>query len=369
MIEVGIDLGTTNTVAAVGDEVIKSDSFSGAILPSVVAFPPDWGRLVGSQAQRRRSIDPKNTIFSSKRLMGRKWYSNETHMFRKRYTFDLEKDPDNVPTFVTRSGNFTATDIATMILEKVCLRSSYNPTDMTGFISVPATFRQAERQQTEEAGLQAGLANVVIVDEPIATARAYLSTFREPVKLAAIYDLGGGTFDLAVVDCSSPQLQILGTGGDRYLGGDDLDQSLAQWVADETLKKHRWDLRNDQLVLARLVYECEQAKIRLGRRDETLIDLIRVDPSSPFTSEQVRIPRKVVEALVDDLIARTFVLCDEVLGKVGIPANELDALFVAGGTTKLPHVQKNIERYFGKPVSYAFNPMHVVAIGASMVRK
>jgi molecular chaperone DnaK len=301
--------------------------------------------------------------------MGRKWYSNETHMFRQRYTFDLERGSDGAPNFVTRGGNFTATDIATMILEKVCLRSSQDPATMTGFISVPATFREQEREETEEAGLQAGLADVVIVDEPVAAAQAYLSTFRESVKLAAVYDLGGGTFDLAVVDCKSPQLQILGYGGDRYLGGDDLDQAIAQWVADEVLKKHRWDLRSDHEVLARLVYECEQAKIRLGRWDEARIDLIKVDPSSPFTSEQIHIPRKVVETLVDKLIARTFVLCDEVLGNVGIRAQDLDALFVAGGTTRLPYVQKNIEQYFGKPVSYAFNPMHVVGIGASLMCK
>jgi molecular chaperone DnaK len=365
--KVGIDLGTTNTVAAVSNELIRSDPSSGGILPSVVAFPPDGTRLVGSEARRRRPIDPKNTIASSKRLMGRKWYSNETRMFRKRYTFDLERGADGSPTFVTRGGNFTAMDIATMILEKVCLRSSHSPSDLTGFISVPATFREEERQQTEEAGLQAGLADVVIVDEPVATAQAYLSTYRESVKLAAIYDLGGGTFDLAVVDCGSSQLKILGYGGDRYLGGDDLDQALAQWVTDEVLKKHRWDLRSEPTVLARLVYECEQAKIRLGRWDEARIDLTKIDPSSPFTTEQVHIPRKVLETLVDKLIARTFVLCDEVLGKVGVSVKELDALFVAGGTTRLPYVQKNIEQYFGKPVSYAFNPMHVVAIGAALM--
>jgi molecular chaperone DnaK len=326
-------------------------------------------RLVGSEARRRTPIDPKNTIASSKRLMGRKWYSNETHMFRQRYTFDLERGSDGAPNFVTRGGNFTATDIATMILEKVCLRSSQDPATITGFISVPATFREQEREETEEAGLQAGLADVVIVDEPVAAAQAYLSTFRESVKMAAVYDLGGGTFDLAVVDCKAPELKILGYGGDRYLGGDDLDQAIAQWVADEVLKKHRWDLRSDHEVLARLVYECEQAKIKLGRWDEARLDLNKIDPSSPFTDEQIHIPRKVVETLVDKLIARTFVLCDEVLGKVGIRVQDLDALFVAGGTTRLPYVQKNIEQYFGKPVSYAFNPMHVVGIGASLMCK
>jgi molecular chaperone DnaK len=366
VIKVGIDLGTTNTVAAVNNDLVRSDSSGGGVLPSVVAFPPDGMRLVGSEARRRRPIDPKNTIASSKRLMGRKWYSNETRMFRSRYTFDMERGSDGAPTFVTRSGSFTATDIATMILEKICLRSSYDPSEVTGFISVPVTFYEEEREQTKEAGLQAGLADVVIVDEPVAAAQAYLSTFRESVKLAAIYDLGGGTFDLAVVDCSSSKLKVLGYGGDRYLGGDDLDQALARWVSGEVLKKHRWDLASDPTVQARLVYECEQAKIRLGRWDEARIDLNKVDPSSPLTTEQVRIPRRVLEDLVDELIARTFVLCDEVLGKVGVKANQLDALFVAGGTTKLAHVQKNIERYFDKPVFHAFNPMHVVAIGASM---
>lgn len=369
MIKVGIDLGTTNTVASVGDEVIKSDSFSGAILPSVVAFPPDGGRLAGSQARRRRPIDPKNTIFSSKRLMGRKWYSNETHAFRQRYAFDLEKNQDGVPTFKTRAGGFTATDIATFILEKVCLRSAHNPADMQAIISVPATFRGAERQETEEAGLLAGLAEVIIVDEPVATAWAYLSAGQGTVKHAVIYDLGGGTFDLAVVDCSSPGIQILATGGDRYLGGDDLDHALAQWVAEEVLKTHRWELRNEPEIMARLVHECEQAKIRMGRQEETYVELIQVDPSSSFTSERIVIPRKVLEGLVGKLIARTFVLCDEVLGNAGVPVGKLDALFVAGGTTKLPFVQKCIEQYFGKPVSYAFNPMHVVSIGASLIRQ
>lgn len=363
---VGIDLGTTNTVAAVDMQTFNVDQKSGPLLPSVVAFPPTGIRLVGTEAHRRRPIDPKNTIFSTKRLIGRKWYSEDTREFMRRYDFDLEEDRDGYPSFKTRSGLFNPVDIATMIIERVGNYSAFEHGKITAVIAVPSMFRDAEREATREAGIQAGLAEVIIIDEPTAVAKAYLSRREEEIRLAAVYDLGGGTFDLAIVECSRGEMNVLSFGGDLYLGGDDIDNRLSEWVADEMLQKHHWDLRSEPAVCARLLAECEQAKIRLSGELQTRIDLTRVDPSSPIAGLELMVGRDLLAMLVGDMVRRTFVICDEVLGEISVKPQELDALFVAGGATQMPLVRQEVENYFGRPIVYEFHPMHTVAIGSSV---
>ena len=365
MINIGIDLGTTNTVAAINARVFEIDPKSGRMLPSVIAFPPTGTRLIGTVARRRRPIDPPNTIYSAKRVIGKKWFSHDAKEFCKRYPFKMVEE-DGCPSFETRSGRFNPTDVAAVIMQRVCLRSNHPAGQITGIITVPSTFQAAEREATIEAGKLAGMAEVKILDEPTAAALAYMSVTQGDIKRAAVYDLGGGTFDMAVLDCSGKKVKVLGSGGDIYLGGDDIDTRLANWVADEMLKTHNWDYRSEQQVYARLILECEQAKIRLCKEEKTDIDLTRVDLSSPFTSASMELDRKKLALLCGDLVRRTFLLCDEVLGKVGIKPREVDTVFVVGGPTQLPMFQKGIEEYFQQHVRYMFDPMFVVAIGASI---
>ncbi len=365
LITIGIDLGTTNTVAAIKARVFDLDPKSGNLLPSVVAFPPTGTQLVGTVARRRRPIDPQNTIYSAKRLMGKKWFSYDVKDFRQRYPFKLVEDQEGFAAFETRGGRFNPTDVAAMLLQRVCLRSGQPPAKVTGIITVPSMFQEAERQATVEAGKLVGMGGVKIIDEPIAAALAYLGVAEEKPGLAAVYDLGGGTFDLALVDCREHRPKIVASGGDLYLGGDDIDLRLSQWVADEMLKTHRWEYRNEPEVLARLIIECEQAKIRLSREEQTSIDMTRVDLSSPFTSASIGLDRKNLLLLCGDIVRRTFILCDEVLGKAGVKPRQIDAVFVVGGPTQLPMFQEGIREYFGKPVRYQYDPMYVVAIGAS----
>jgi molecular chaperone DnaK len=362
---VGIDLGTTNTVAAVDRRVFQLDPVSGPLLPSVVAFPPTGFRMVGTEARRRRPIDPKNTVYSTKRLIGRKWFSADVKEFMKRYDFELVEE-EGSPGFKTRAGVFTPVDIAMLILERVGHFSQHDLGDISAIITVPSMFKEDGREATREAGMLAGLAEVQIIDEPTAVALAYMSASKGRINTAAVYDFGGGTFDLAVVDCSRDRLKVLGFGGDLYLGGDDIDKHLAEWASDQVLKAYNWDLRSEREVYARLLTECEQAKIRLSGSQQTRIDLTRVDPSSPFAAMELPIHQELLAELSGDLVRRTFVICDEVLRDVGMKPQDLDALFVAGGATQLPLLRNQVESYFGKPIEYAFHPMHTVAIGASI---
>ncbi len=366
MRNVGIDLGTTNTVAAFDAGVFDIDQQGGPLLPSVVAFPPSGIRLIGTTARRRRPIDSKNTIISAKRLIGRKWYSAGTKEFQRRYDFDLVEAEDGEPSFKTRAGLFNPTDIATLIIQRVCDYSSLDSGDLTGIIAVPAVFGEAERRATREAGEQAGLADVKIIDEPTAVTLAYLNKRGEGTGRAAVYDFGGGTFDLAIVEHAGGKLQVLGFGGDLYLGGDDIDRGLAEWAAAEVLAMHHWDLRGDSTVFSRLVAECEQAKIRLSDENQTLIDLTRVDPASPTASIKLPVSRDLLEKLASELVGRTFIVCDEVLRDAGLKTADLDSLFVSGGTTRSPLISRQVEKYFGRSIDYAYHPMHIVAIGASL---
>jgi len=366
VITIGIDLGTTNTVAALNARVFDLDPKSARLLPSVVAFPPTGTQLVGTVARRRRPIDPQNTIYSSKRLIGKKWFSYDVKDFRERYPLKLVEDDDGFAAFETRGGRFNPTDVAAMLLQRVCLRSGHPPAKVNGIITVPSMFQEAEREATIEAGRLVGMGDIHVVEEPIAAALAYLSVTKDKTGLAAVYDLGGGTFDLAIVDCREKTPKIVGSGGDLYLGGDDIDLRLSGWVADEMLKTHRWEYRNEPEVLARLILECEQAKIRLSRDKQTSIDMTRVDLSSPFASASIEVDRKRLSLLCGDIVRRTFIICDEVLGKVGVKPKQIDAVFVVGGPTQLPMFKEGIEEYFQQPVRYMFDPMYVVAIGASV---
>jgi molecular chaperone DnaK len=363
----GIDLGTTNTSAAYGMQALDltANPEGGVLLPSVVAFSPTGATLVGSPALRRRIIDPENTIYSSKRVIGRSFSSSEAREFRHRYPFRAREAADGGMEFVTRAGAFTPVDIAARLVTAVCRDVPVDPWVVPTVITVPATFQAPQRQATAEAAQRAGLKHVSVVEEPHATALAYAARLGK-VSTAAVYDLGGGTFDFALLDCGKDPFEMIAHDGDPFLGGNDVDYALAQWAAEEILKEHNWDARRDPEAFDRLTLECERAKIRLSYAAETTLDLGQVEPVllPAGTKLTVDIPR--LESLTRDLLQRTFVICDAVLRRAGRTADTVDCVFLAGGSTLLPMVREGLQRFFGKAPRDEITPVEVVSIGASL---
>jgi len=358
----GIDLGTTNTVGALGGRAVELGA-AHVILPSVVAFPPSGARLVGAAARRRRVIDAENTIYSAKRVIGRTWDSPQAQEFRKRYPFVLEKGPRDDVIFATRGGKFSPVDIASMVVGTL-IKNIPEAHRGRCAVAVPASFGAAQREATAEAVRQAGIPDVAVVEEPVAAAFAYAGRWKGSV--AAVYDLGGGTFDFSLLDCSSVPFKVLGHDGDPFLGGDDVDFALADWAVLEVLRQWRVDLRADREAFDRLVNECEQAKIRLSFSQRTEVDLSQVDPV--MLPPEARIPLDLLQLqkLVADLVRRTFSVCEDLIHRVGIERKDIGAVFLAGGSTQLPVVRSGLERFFGKPPHIEISPTQVVSIGTSL---
>lgn len=365
----GIDLGTTNTVGAIESEVLRyaegKDQLP--VLPSVVAFPP--GRevpVVGLQARQRRGLDPKNTIFSSKRIIGRALSSLEARKFRRQYPFDLVEMADGNAAFHTRAGTFSPVDIAAFIIDTLLRTHRIAPERVRCVITVPTGFGEAARRATLEAARRVGLCDVSLLDEPVATAIAYGTIQAEGHRKVAVYDFGGGTFDLAIVDCSGAEPRVITHAGDAYLGGDDLDNAIADWVSAQVLEKHGWDLCNDPLVFDRLVAQCERAKVRLTFANQALIDIGQVDAASPLQGERVVLDRGSFTELCYGVVSRTFLICDQALRGASLKPQDMDAVYLAGGCTSLPVIRDGVAHYFGALPRCDFDPMEVVAIGASL---
>ena len=364
----GIDLGTTNTATAIDSHVFAISSDGKASLPSVVAFPPNGHTQTGEPARRRRAIDSENTIYSSKRIIGRRWSDSDTQSFRRLYPFRLVEDAEGMPVFETRSGAYSATQVAGILLSVVRERARSIPDEFEVNVTVPAAFNRAQRTATADAAVLAGLRRARLIEESMATAYAYLSLPRS-IRRAVVYDFGGGTFDCTVVDCSDGTPHLIAHAGDSFLGGDDIDQLLGAWVVQHVLEKHEWDLSNYSEVYDRLLAHCENAKILLSHQQEAVVHLSQVDPECPADEDGVIVTRCILEELCRDLVQRTFVTCDAVLHEAGARPRDIDAVFLAGGTTHLPVIQRGIESYFGRPGLLEFEPMEVVALGASLVKR
>jgi molecular chaperone DnaK len=366
---VGIDLGTTNTVAAIEGTIVRhpAGADESAILPSVVAFPPSGAVLTGSVAKKRRAIDPKNTIYSAKRLMGQRWLSYPASQFRRHYPFDLIEADGGTCAFKTRAGVFTPVDIAAKLIEKLFSSRPTLRASLDAVVAVPAAFDPAAREATRKATERAGIPRVNVVEEPVATAMAYVTARNERQKYAAVYDLGGGTFDLAIIDCSSRPARVIRHAGDAYLGGDDIDHAIAEWVVGQVLERHSWDLRADAEAFDRLVVQCERAKMKLGPAEETSIDLSQVDPAAPAAAESVRLTRGQLAEIAHPFVSRTFLLCDQVLREASLQAGQIGAVYLAGGSTLMPLVREGVASYFGSLPRCEFDPMQVVAVGASLM--
>ncbi|MBW2383655.1 MAG: Hsp70 family protein [Deltaproteobacteria bacterium] len=363
----GIDLGTSNSVIAGDDEVLPCPNGSGAILPSAVAFMPNGVRKVGKAARRRRAIDSDNTVYSSKRIIGRRWDAQETQNFVSRYPFRLV-ELDGWPAFETRAGRVTPTEVGAIILDALCERGDLPVQTSEVHLTVPASFSTAQRDATEQAAKLAGLQNVSLIEEPSATAYAYLHA-DEPFERAIVYDLGGGTFDCAVLECVDGEPRITAHASDLVLGGDDIDHQIAAWVARYVIEKHNWDLTNYSEVYDRLLARCEDAKIQLSDDTEAEIHLSQVDPECPAAEEVVTLTRALIEDLCQDLVRRTFIACDSVIRSAGVTPLDIDAVLLAGGASFMPVIQKGVAAYFGHSGRMSFDPTEVVALGASVAHR
>ena len=360
---VGIDLGTTNTVVARNFEALCMKG-QGCVMPSAIAYPPSGAMLVGRAARRRRAMDPKNTILSAKRIIGARWHSSYTTQFREHYPYDLIETEEGQPAFQTRAGIISPIDVGAAVIAGLCELTKCPAQDVHAVVTAPVGFDQGRRDATTLAVQKARFATVRIVQEPVATALAYLN--RSSLKHAFVFDLGGGTFDAAVVDCSRYPFRVISDGGDPYLGGDDVDRTIALHVADRTLSRDGWDLTNDAVTFDRLVHACELAKCELSESEQASIAIPSVDPAAPESCGVITISREEVQQLTLDLVRQTFGICDEVLAQASLRARDIDAVFLAGGSTLLPGLRAYISQYFGKRPRADLDPMHVVSLGASL---
>ena len=369
---IGIDLGTTNSVVAVmegGEPTVISSSEGGRLIPSVVAMNPKTGeRLVGQVARRQAIVNPDNTVFSIKRFMGRK-HSDEVVM----------RALDLVPYKVTAASNgdvrvhmggkeYAPPEISAMILSKLKADAeAYLGEAVTqAVITVPAYFNDSQRNATKDAGKIAGLEVLRIINEPTASSLAY-GMDRRADETIAVYDLGGGTFDISILDVGDGVFEVKATNGDTFLGGDDFDQRVIDWIVQEFQKGQGLDLRNDRQALQRLKESAEKAKIELSSVAETEINLpfITADSTGP-KHLNITLTRSKLEQLTEDLIDRSVRPCTQALEDAGLKAEDIDEVVLVGGMTRMPAVREAVRRIFGKEPHKGVNPDEVVAIGAAI---
>jgi len=369
---IGIDLGTTNSCVAVmeGNEpVVIPNSEGRRTTPSIVAFLDDGKgeRKVGDPAKRQAITNPQNTISSVKRFMGKKF--SEVAEERKNVSYNLEKG--NNDTVRMRIGDrlYTPQEISAMVLQKMkSTAEDYLGTSITeAVITVPAYFNDAERQATKEAGQIAGLDVKRIINEPTAASLAYgLEKKNKDMKIA-VFDLGGGTFDVSVLELGDGVFEVKSTNGDVHLGGDDFDSAVIDWLADEFKKDENIDLRKDPMALQRLKEAAEKAKIELSSSTSTEINLPYIMPVDGIPKHLVRtLSRSKFEQLTDRLVQRTVGPCKQAVKDSGFSVDEIDEIILVGGSTRIPKIQETVESFFGKKPSKGVNPDEVVAVGAAI---
>jgi molecular chaperone DnaK len=369
---IGIDLGTTNSVVAVmegGEPTVIPTAEGGRLCPSVVAVNPKTGeRMVGQVARRQAITNPENTIFSIKRLMGRKFSDPEVQKARQVLPYKIV-EKDNGDAWVVMGGrDYSSPEISAMILAKLKADAeAYLGEKVTqAVITVPAYFNDSQRQATKDAGRIAGLEVLRIINEPTASALAYGLDKKKDEQIA-VYDLGGGTFDISILDIGDGVFEVDSTNGDTFLGGDDLDQLIIDWVADEFRKEQGIDLRNDRMALQRLKEAAEKAKVELSTTQQTEINLpfITADASGP---KHLNIPltRAKLEQLVGGLVERTLGPVRQALNDANLKVEDIDEVVLVGGQTRMPLVQRTVEGFFHRAPHKGVNPDEVVAIGAAI---
>ena len=369
---VGIDLGTTNSVVAVmmgGEPVVIPTAEGSRLCPSVVAVNPKTGeRTVGQVARRQAVTNPENTIYSIKRLMGRKYNDPEVVKARKVLPYKIVERPNGDAWVVMGGKEYSPPEISAMILQKLKQDAeAYLGEPVTqAVITVPAYFNDSQRQATKDAGRIAGLEVLRIINEPTASSLAYGLDKKKDEEIA-VYDLGGGTFDISILDIGEGVFEVKSTNGDTFLGGDDFDQRIIDWICDEFLKDQGIDLRKDRMALQRLKEAAEKAKIELSTVMQTEINLpfITADASGP-KHLQMTLTRAKLEQLVGDLIERTRGPVQRALEDAKISPQDIDEVVLVGGQTRMPAVQELVRRFFGKEPHKGINPDEVVAVGAAI---
>jgi molecular chaperone DnaK len=368
---IGIDLGTTNSCVAVmdGKDAKVIENAEGArTTPSIVAFTDSEERLVGQPAKRQAVTNPENTIFAVKRLIGRRYDDPVTEKDKKLVPYKIVKG-DNGDAWVEAAGKKQSpSQISAMILQKMkeTAEAYLGEKVEKAVITVPAYFNDAQRQATKDAGRIAGLEVLRIINEPTAAALAYGLDKREG-KTIAVYDLGGGTFDISVLEIGDGVFEVKSTNGDTFLGGEDFDMRLVEYLAAEFKKEQGIDLKNDKLALQRLKEAAEKAKIELSSASQTEINLpfITADATGP-KHLTMKLTRAKFESLVEDLVQRTIEPCKAALKDAGLKAGEIDEVVLVGGMTRMPKVQEVVKQFFGKDPHKGVNPDEVVAIGAAI---
>jgi molecular chaperone DnaK len=369
---IGIDLGTTNSCVAVmeGNEpVVIANSEGRRTTPSIVAFLDNGKgeRKVGDPAKRQAITNPQNTVSSIKRFMGKKF--DEVSGEKKMVSYQVEGGNNN--TVRVRIGDrlYTPQEISAMILQKMkSTAEDYLGITVTeAVVTVPAYFNDAERQATKEAGQIAGLDVKRIINEPTAAALAYGLDKKNSEMKIAVYDLGGGTFDISVLELGDGVFEVKSTNGDVHLGGDDFDMRVMNWLADEFLREENVDLRKDPMALQRLKEASEKAKIELSSSSETEINLPYVTSVDGVPKHLVKkLSRAKFEQLVDDLVRRTLEPCRKAVEDAGVSVSEIDEVILVGGSTRIPRIVEEVEKFFGKKPSKGVNPDEVVAVGAAI---
>ena len=368
---IGIDLGTTNSCVAIleGDNrKVIPNSEGDNTTPSVVAYTADE-RLVGSPAKRQMVTNPDNTFYAVKRLIGRKFDSAETKHHHELVSYPIVA-ADNGDAWVEANGKkMSPQEVSAVILQKMkkTAEDYLGETVTDAVITVPAYFNDSQRQATKDAGAIAGLNVLRIVNEPTAAALAYGLDKTDENHLIAVYDLGGGTFDISVLEIGDGVFEVKATNGDTFLGGEDFDQVVINYLADEFKKEHGVDLRQDKLALQRLKEAAEKAKIELSSSQQTEVNLpfITADASGP-KHLLIKLTRAKFESLVGDLVERSLKPCQQALKDAGVKASDIHEVVLVGGQTRMPLVQQKVEEFFGKEPHKGVNPDEVVAIGAAI---
>jgi molecular chaperone DnaK len=367
---IGIDLGTTNSCVAVmeGNEPVVIPNNEGRrTTPSVVAFTDNGERLVGDPAKRQAITNPERTVSSIKRFMGRSFSNVQDEVSRVPYK--VVKGNNDVPLVAINDRKYTPQEISAMVLQKMKQTADdYLGQDIKEVvITVPAYFNDAQRQATKEAGEIAGLKVSRIINEPTAAALAYGLDKKGKDMTVAVYDLGGGTFDISILDLGDGVFEVKSTNGNTHLGGDDFDQRIMNWLADEFKNEHQIDLREDPMALQRLKEAAEKAKIELSSANETEINLPYIMPVNGVPKHLVKkLSRAKFEQLVDDLVQASIEPCKKALEDSGLSVSEIDEVILVGGSTRIPAIQEAVEKFFMKKPSKGVNPDEVVAIGASI---
>lgn len=366
---IGIDLGTTNSCVAViegGKPVVIPNSEGGRVTPSVVAFTKNDERLIGQTAKRQAVTNPENTVYSIKRFMGR--LHGEVAEEIKEVPYKVVKGKNNVARVKIKNKEYSPPEISAMVLQKMKQTAEdYLGQKITdAVVTVPAYFNDSQRQATKEAGVVAGLDVKRIVNEPTAAALAYGLEKKEDQKIA-VFDFGGGTFDISVLELADGVFEVKSTNGDTHLGGDDIDQRILEWIADEFEKQEGFDLRNDPMVLQRLKEAAEKAKMELSTTAQTEINLPFITATDTGPKHlNLTLTRSKFEQLCENIFNRLVKPCKKAIKDSGISLNDLDEVVLVGGSTRIPKVQEIVKEVFGKEPHKGVNPDEVVAMGAAI---